>query len=202
MFWLYLIIVLNFKAQNLGVVRTTAFVRITVRVQSKLCSYFDSVRQKGREGSDFKSCRWKVRKWAIFLFFKFSKNIWKNMSKNMVQTGSKFFYRNMKSTFFVKRYLTGVERSDQCKYRLYPLTLCTDNSNVIDNLRGYSQRRITMPNMQTSFQIVDDTARIDFLQKLVTVLYFEAQLEYILKSFIYSLPGMADFKMTFTKVAV
>ena len=152
MFWLYLIIVLNFKAQNLGVVRTTAFVRITVRVQSKLCSYFDSVRQKGIEGSDFKSCRWKVRKWAIFLFFKFSKNIWKNMSKNMVQTGSTFFYRNMKSTFFAKRYLTEVERSDQCRYRLYPLTLCTVNSNVLDNLRGYLQRRITMQICRRPFK--------------------------------------------------
>ena len=83
---------------------------------------------------------------------------------------------------------------------LYPLSLSTDNSNVLENLREFSKWRITMSNMPKSLQIVDDTAEINFLQKSVTVLYYQAQLSYILKSFIYSFPRMSDLKMRFIKM--
>ena len=83
---------------------------------------------------------------------------------------------------------------------LYPLSLSTDNSNVLENLREFSKWRITMSNMPKSLEIVDDTAEINFLQKSVTVLYYQAQLSYILKSFIYSCPGMSDLKMRFIKM--
>ena len=90
------------------------------------------------ERAAFKTCRWKGRKWAIFLSLEFPKNIWKNMSNNVIQTGYKFFYPNMKSTFFAKWYLMGVKRSDLFRCRLYPLTYSNDYSNVLPNLIEFS----------------------------------------------------------------
>ena len=114
-----------------------------------------------------------------------------NFQKTSEKICSRTWFKQDPSFFTLKwnaysllrgRYLTGVENFGLCRYRLYPLTPSIDNSIVLDNRREFSQWSITTPDMQKSFQIVDNTAQINFLQKSVTILYYEAQLKYILKS--------------------
>ena len=124
-----------------------------------------------------------------FFVPRISRNILKNMSKNVIGSGSRFFYIIWKP-YFYQVVSNGGQNIWPNQMLAIPLTLSHTNSNFLEN----SRHEELQPQICKNLCVVVDTARFNFLQKSWLSPYYDAFLKHILKSFIYSLPGMADFE--------